>query len=405
MLTSFAPPKIQLLSQILPSEPLLLMGAGPVPIPHAVAQANSVVINHLGDTMNKVVDNVKVLAQYAFQTRSPYVMGVAGPSSAAMEMGITNLLWKGKKALVLENGTFSNRLGQMASGVGADVTRIIAKEPSPLKLDEIKKALESEKYDLVTLVQGETSCGVYNAQLKKIAQLCKANGALVLVDAVCTLSTMPLKMDDWGLDVVITGGQKGVSSIPGVSLIAFSKDAWDVIEKRGKTGPHWCLSALGSFEFWGNHDYHYTAPVPGILAMHEALRLICEETLAQRFIRHKQSSLALQEGLEKMGLELYVPKEYRLNSVVAINMPKGIDGYQVRSYMAEKFNVEISGAFGLEIIRIGQMGEQCRSHNLFRTLHALGMAFRNEGYKVNLSAGMAAMEEFLARDSDEIILL
>ena len=405
MLSSFAPPATEPLSKILPSEPLLLMGAGPVPIPHAVAQANGVVINHLGETMGKVVENVKVLAQYAFQTRSKRVMGVAGPSSAAMEMGITNLLWPGKKCLVLENGTFSNRLGQMAHGVGADVTRIIAKEPNPLNIEEIKKALMADKYDLVTLVQGETSCGVYNAELKEIATLCKEHGALVLVDAVCTLSTMPLKMDEWGLDVVITGGQKGVSSIPGVSLIAFSEDAWKVIEKRGINGPHWCLSALRSYNFWGDHAYHYTAPVPGILALHEALRLICEETLAVRFIRHKQCSLALQEGIEKMGLELYIPKEYRLNSVVSIKVPANVDEAEIRKYMAQKFNVEISNAFGLDILRIGQMGEQCRSHNLFRTLHAMGKAFRDQGYKVDLSTGMAAMEEFLALESDEIIPL
>jgi len=256
---------------------------------------------------------------------------------------------------------------------------------------------------VVTLVQGETSCGVCNYNLPEIAAFCKSQGALVILDAVCTLTTMPMWMDQWEVDVVITGGQKGISSIPGVSLIAFSKTAWDVIIKRQAPMPHWCFDARKAHRFWGEQQYHYTAPVPGILAMYEALRLICEETLQKRFQRHKRSSEALQAGIEAMGLNLFVPTEIRLNSVVAIDIPKGIDGFKVRKTMADKFNVEISGAFGLDIIRIGQMGEQCRSHNLFKTLYAMGMAFRTQGFEVHLSKGMAALEQVLGGDLNDYV--
>ncbi len=211
----YQPPKTTLLANVLPSEPLLLMGAGPVPIPHAVAQANGVVINHLGETMGKVIENVKDMARYAFQTNSDKVMGVAGPSSAAMEMAITNLLWPGKKALILENGTFSRRMAQMALNVGAEVKSIPTVEPSPIDIEALRQALSHEHYDVVTLVQGETSCGVWNRNIKEIAALCKAHGALVIVDAVCTLTTMPLKMDEWNIDVVFTGGQRASAAFPG----------------------------------------------------------------------------------------------------------------------------------------------------------------------------------------------
>ncbi|OGG93275.1 MAG: alanine--glyoxylate aminotransferase [Candidatus Lambdaproteobacteria bacterium RIFOXYD2_FULL_50_16] len=397
------PPPLTPLYRILPSEPLLLMGAGPVPIPAAVALANGVVINHLGETMNAVIHEVKEMAKYAFQTESPYVMGVAGPSSAAMEMAITNLLWPGRKALILENGTFSARMGCMAEAVGASTDKIGGSHPAALDLDEVKAAFAKTKYDVVTLVQGETSCGVCNYNLPEIAAFCKSQGALVILDAVCTLTTMPMWMDQWEVDVVITGGQKGISSIPGVSLIAFSKTAWDVIIKRQAPMPHWCFDARKAHRFWGEQQYHYTAPVPGILAMYEALRLICEETLQKRFQRHKRSSEALQAGIEAMGLNLFVPTEIRLNSVVAIDIPKGIDGFKVRKTMADKFNVEISGAFGLDIIRIGQMGEQCRSHNLFKTLYAMGMAFRTQGFEVHLSKGMAALEQVLGGDLNDYV--
>ena len=119
-----APPELVPLDSVLPSEPLLLMGAGPVPIPHAVARANGGVINHLGATRERVIENLKEMARYAFQTKADKILGVAGPASAAMEMAVTNLLWPGRKCRCLKTGTFSGRLGEMAACVGADVTVI-----------------------------------------------------------------------------------------------------------------------------------------------------------------------------------------------------------------------------------------------------------------------------------------
>ncbi|MBF0236876.1 MAG: alanine--glyoxylate aminotransferase family protein [SAR324 cluster bacterium] len=396
------PPETQSLANILPSEPLLLMGAGPVPLPAAVSRANGVVINHLGETMDEVIRRVKSMARYAFQTQSDKILGVSGPSSAAMEMAIGNLLWPGRKVLVLKIGIFSGRFGEMATGIGADVTVLEMPTATPVDVQKVEDELKRQHYDVVTMVQGETSCGVLN-NVPEIAKLAKKHGALVIVDAVCTLTTMPMFMDEWGIDATITGGQKGLSSIPGVSLIAFSSEAWEVLEKRTAVRPHWCLDALRAQKFWGHQQYHYTAPVPGILATHEALRLICEETLEKRFERHFMSSRALQAGIEGMGLELFVPSEYRLNSVIAIKIPDGVDGNKVRKYMAKRFLVEISGSFGLNIVRIGQMGEQCRSHNLFKTLYAMGVSFMAEGVKMEVGAGMAALEKNLVRDLEHLV--
>ena len=396
-------PNTILLSDILPTEPLLLMGAGPVPIPHAVAQANGVVINHLGPTMNEIVDRVKEMSQYVFQTHSDKIFGVSGPSSATMEMAITNLLWPGRKVLVLKIGTFSARFGEMAEGVGAECRYLVPEGLHPVTADMVQDALSKERFDVVTVVQGETSCGVHTKELPEIARLVKAHGALIVVDAVCTLTTMPLYMDEWDLDVVVTGGQKGLSSIPGVSLIAFSADAWKVVESRPEQCPHWCFDARRALNFWQHHGYHYTAPVSGIMAIYEALRLICEETLEKRHERHLMSSLALQAGIEAMGLHLFIPQAYRLNSVVAIDIPNGVESAAMRKYMTDTFHVEISGAFGLNIVRIGQMGEQCRSHNLFRVLHAMGMSFKQFGVDLNVSKGMAMLEEHLSQDSRNFV--
>ena len=400
---SIPPPTTTPLSAILPSEPLLLMGAGPVPIPQAVAQANGTIINHLGPTMDRVIKSVKSMAAYAFQTRSDKILGLAGPASAAMEMAVSNLCWPGRSVLCLRAGTFSGRLGEMAEGVGASVTYLDIPAGATITPDEVRAAFAKGRYDVVTMAHGETSCGTRIVDLCAICAVAKEHGALTIVDSVVTLTAMPVRMDDWRIDVAVTGGQKALSSIPGVSLCAFSADAWAVVESHPVPRPHWCYDATRAERFWGHQQYHYTAPVPGVLALHEALRLVAEETLERRFRRHEMSSLAMQAGLEAMGLELFAPKDVRLNSVIAITLPPGADSARVREYMTRAFRVEISGAFGLNIVRIGQMGEQCRSHNLFKTLYALGMSFERDGVKLDVASGMAALEAGLAGDREYFV--
>ncbi len=372
-----------------------MMGAGPVPIPARVADANSIVINHLGDTMSQIIEQVKAMSQYVFQTESAHILGVAGPGSAAMEMAIVNIVEPREKILSICNGFFSNRLAEMAERNEADVIRLQVMEGQTTQPDVVKDSLQKHKPGVLTIVQGETSNTVFNRHLPEICQLAREHDCLVIVDAVCTLSTMELNMDEWGIDAVITGGQKGLSSIPGVSLVAFSDRAWSRITNRIDTLRHWCLDALLADQFWYKKAYHYTAPVSGILAIHEALRLICKETLPARFLRHLRCSKALQSGIEAMGLSLFTNPDARLNSVVGINLPNGIESKQLLMFMSKTYRVEISGSFGLTIVRIGQMGEQSRAHNIFRTLHALGASMVALGVKVDIPAGMSALESTL----------
>ncbi len=397
------PPSVRLLSDILPEDPLLMMGAGPVPIPDAVAHANSVVINHLGSTMSTIISQVKEMARYVFQTRSEWVLGVAGPGSSAMEMAICNLVRPDTKVLCIVNGFFSARMAEMSRRLGANVVIHEVDGPHAARADEVEKEILRHKPEVITIVHGETSNTILNRELPEIARIAKQHGSLIVVDAVCTLSTTPLQMDDWHIDAVITGGQKGLSSIPGVSLIAFSDDAWARVNANAsKVNTHWTLDAKLAENFWHKGGYHYTAPVSGVLALHEALRLVCKETLPLRFTRHLRSSLALQHGIEALGLTLFAPKPSRLNSVVGINMPDSVTNNQVCSHISNRYRVEISGSFGLPIVRIGQMGEQCRAHNLFRTLHAFGSTMRDLGVDVNLSAAMATLQ-FQMQDHSHLL--
>lgn len=395
------PTGLETLDNILPEEPLLMMGAGPVPIPARVAQANSIVINHLGDTLSRVIEQVKSMAGYVFQTESRHILGVAGPGSAAMEMAVVNLVSPGDKVLSICNGFFSDRLAEMAERNEAEVVRFQVPDREFARAEQIAEQIRVHRPRVLTIVQGETSNTVFNRELPEISRLAAEADCLVIVDAVCTLSTMELDMDGWQIDAVITGGQKGLSSIPGVSLVAFSDKAWQHIDTANRRLRHWCLDALLADKFWYQKSYHYTAPVSGILAIHEAMRLICNETLELRFQRHYRHSIALQNAIESMGLRLYVPKEARLNSVVGIVLPDTLDSGQLLAHMSKRYRVEISGSFGPPIVRIGQMGEQSRSHNLFRTVHALGTSMKSLGVDIDVPAGVAALEKTILENTLE----
>ncbi len=391
------PDNIVPLDAILPEEPLLMMGAGPVPVPARVAAANSIVINHLGDTMAQIIEQVKSMSSYVFQTETARILGVAGPGSAAMEMAVANLVEPGDKVVCVTNGFFSSRLAEMATRCGGDVTLLPVAEGCSADVAAVERCLDQTRPKVLTIVQGETSNTVCNRNLQQICAAARARDCLIIVDAVCTLSTMPLYMDDWGIDAVITGGQKGLSSIPGVSLVAFSTRAWQTLEARKSPMHHWCLDAQLANKFWYQQSYHYTAPVSGVLAIHEALKLICSETLPVRFRRHLRSSMALQAGIEAMGLTLFIESSHRLNSVVGVNVPSGIDSRTLLSAMSARYRVEISGSFGADIVRIGQMGEQSRAHNIFRTLHALGASLATLGASVDVPAGVSALEKKLEK--------
>lgn len=385
------------LDSILPSQPILLMGSGPVPIPAEVAAANGKVISHLGETMKQVVSRLQLMAQYVFQTNSKKIFGIAGPSSAAMEMAVTSLLYPGRKVLVLNLGTFSGRFSELARGVGAEVTELLPSGLNPFRAEDVKQALEAGHYDVLTLVQGETSCGIKNIELEAIVKLARNYGVRTIVDAVCTLSTMSLPMDEWGIDIALVGGQKGLSAIPGISLIAFSEETFEFISKREERMPHWCLDPRRAHKFWTLGEYHYTAPVTGILAMHEGLRLICEETLEKRFERHLFCSSTLQHCLEVMGMEMYAPQEFRLNSVVAIKNRNQVSTKELLAHMVKQYRVEISGAFGLDIIRVGQMGEQCRLENIHRVIEAMGMSYLHLGVKLDVAEALAEFDRIRER--------
>lgn len=369
----------------------LLMGAGPVPQPPSVRQANSRIASHLGERMNEVIRQIRIMTRYAFQTTTPWIFGLSGPGSAAAEMAIGNLIHSQSKVLAISSGHFGLRMYEMARRHQATVTLFEFDGRDAFPLERLRELLKQQFFHVVTLVHGETSSTTINPELAAIAALCKQHGALVVVDAVCTLGTTEVLMDEWQLDVLFCWGQKGLSSIPGVSLIAFSAEAWGQVVQRTFTPRHWCYDALLAAEFWHHHRYHYTAPVNGLFALHEALRLLNAETLSVRIIRHRNSSRGLQHALLQLGLALAAPEVTRLNAVVGFFLPAGIASPDLIEHLLVEHKIEISASFGSPLLRIGQMGEQCRAENVFRLVNALALTLETLGHPVDRVAALESL--------------
>ena len=196
------------------------------------------------------------------------------------------------------------------------------------------------------------------------------------VDAVTSYCGTDLKVDEWGIDALYSGSQKCLSAPPGLSPVTFSKAALDVLDTRKTKVQSWFLDLTMVKNYWAGakRAYHHTAPVSAMFAMREALRIVLEEGLENRFERHQKNHELLRNGLEAMGFEFLVEQPYRLPMLNAVRIPEGVDEAQVRTRLLEDYNIEIGGGLGPyagKIWRIGLMGESSTPNHVNMLLSAL----------------------------------
>lgn len=224
------------------------------------------------------------------------------------------------------------------------------------------------------MVQAETSTGVWNP-VPIAAEAARAAGALLLVDAVTALGAMPVDFDRVGIDICYSCTQKGLGAPPGLSPIALSERAAEALHARQRKPAAWYLDLRLLEEYWFEpHRYHHTVPVSLYYALHEALRIIEEETLEARFERHRCTHLNLVAGLQAIGLEMLVRPPDRLWSLNTVRIPSGVNDAQVRRTLLERHGIEISGGLGPlagKIWRIGLMGPGATTQNVSALLDAL----------------------------------
>jgi alanine-glyoxylate transaminase/serine-glyoxylate transaminase/serine-pyruvate transaminase len=356
-----------------------LMGPGPSDIHPRVSSALSRhCIGHLDPEFVKVMDEIKVMTQYVYQTTNKLTMVVSAPGSAGMEACFVNLVEPGDKVIVCIKGVFGGRMKEnveRCGGIPIVVEDDWGKPVDPNKVEEALKAHPDTQ--ILAFVHAETSTGV-RSDAEQLCQLAKQHGCLSIVDAVTSLAGIPVLVDDWGIDAIYSGSQKCLSCTPGLSPVSFSEKAVQKIKKRKTKVQSWFLDMNLVMNYWGNGQskraYHHTAPVNALYSMHEALLMVREEGLDSRWERHYKHHLDLKKGLEELGFRYLVEEKYRLPQLNAVILPEGLDEAQIRKQLLEDHMLEVGGglgAFAGKIWRIGLMGHSAKKENVDYCLGAL----------------------------------
>lgn len=365
--------------------PRLLLGPGPSNAHPAVLQALSLrQVGHLDPCFLAMMSEVQELLRYAWQTSNRITIPVSGTGSAAMEATIANGIEPGEVIVVGSMGYFGNRLEDMAGRYRAEVRTLRKPWGEVFSLEELKTALETHRPKVLALVHAETSAGSCQP-MEGIGDLCKAYDCLLIADTVTSLGGVPLFVDEWGIDLAYSCSQKGLSCPPGASPFTMSDRALEKLSKRQGKVPNWYLDMSLVSQYWGaERTYHHTAPINMNYAIREALRLIAEEGLEQRWQRHQQNAELLWEGLEDLGLTLHVAREHRLATLTTVRVPVGIDAKAVTSQLLNHYNIEIGNGLGElagKVWRIGLMGFNSRPENVVTLLGAMERVLAAVGYR------------------------
>lgn len=353
----------------------ILLGPGPSTVHPRVLQAMSLpLVGHLDPYFLEIMDQTQTLLRYVFQTQNQLTIPVSGTGSAAMEAAVANMVEPGDAVLICINGYFGHRLVDMAERYGGEVEAIHRPWGEVFSAQEVADELERRPARVVGIVHAETSTGACQP-LDEIADLVHDQGGVLIVDAVTSLGGLPVRVDEVGIDVCYSGSQKCLSCPPGIGPLTIGDRALDKIARREHQVANWYLDMTMVQKYWGaERSYHHTAPISSNYAFYESLRLVAEEGLEARWMRHQSNAEKLWEGLERAGLELHVPVEHRLPSLTTVKIPAGVDEAAVRRKLLSRYNIEIAGGLGElkgKVWRIGLMGYSSREENVLTLLAAL----------------------------------
>lgn len=357
-------------------QPVLLMGPGPSSVfPEVYTSIAKPTLGHLDPYFIKIMDAIKEQLKVVMGTKNELTMPMSGTGSAGMETCFVNLVEKGDRVLVIENGVFGKRMIDVAQRLGAEVDILDFEWGTPVVVERVKEQLAGNSYALVAVVHAETSTGVLNP-VQEIGDLVASTGALFLVDCVTSLGGMPVTMDAWHADAIYSGTQKCLSCPPGLAPISFSEKAVAKLQARKTKVPNWYLDLSLIVSYWeGNtRAYHHTAPINMEYALYSALNCVLDEGLGNVYQRHIAMHNLLVKKLGELGLSMYVAEGSRLPMLNAVTVPQGVDEAAVRKTLLEKYRIEIGAGLGPlagKILRIGLMGHTARPENVEKLTDAL----------------------------------
>lgn len=354
----------------------MLMGAGPSSVaPNTYHALSCGTLGHLDPYFIQIMDEVKAGLRTLMGTSNVLTVPMSGTGSIGMEAAFVNMVERGDKVLVLQNGVFGQRMADVASRLGAEVKELAFAWGTPVDVEQVADELKKNDYKIVAVVFAETSTGVRNP-VEKIGELLKGKDTFYLVDAVTALGGMPVEVDKWGIDICYSGSQKCLSCPPGASPITFSNRSAEYIKSRKSPVPNWYLDMSLLTKYWDGNTrvYHHTPPINMFYGLYQAVLNIIEEGPETVYLRHQKAHELLVNGLEEMGWEMLVDKGYRLPMLNAVVVPEGVDEALLRARLLKEYHTEISsglGALSGKIVRIGLMGYNAQTYNVEFVLNAM----------------------------------
>ncbi|MGE5072099.1 MAG: pyridoxal-phosphate-dependent aminotransferase family protein [Anaerolineae bacterium] len=354
----------------------ILLGPGPgMPHPRVVRALMTPTLGHLDPELLRVYAEEQQLLRYVFQTDNEWTFALSGTGTSGMEAALTNVIEPGDRVLACIHGYFGARLAEIAERLGAVVDRIERPLGEIFDVDEIEIELRKKEYKLLTIVHAETSTGAEQLHIPEIAAAAHRRGALIVLDTVTSLGGIPVKVDEWEIDIAYSASQKNLGAPSGLAPITVGSQARQAIEARKKPVSSFYLDLQQYANYWGGaHGYHHTASSALHFGLREGLRVIAEEGLDRAFSRYRANAEVLWSGLERLGITPFIPLSYRLPPLTTARVPEGVDPQKVRGQLLNEYNIEIAGGFGAlkdKVWRIGLMGYSSSRENISLLLAAL----------------------------------
>ena len=381
----------------------ILLGPGPSDLhPQVKSALAQDVIGYLDPIFVNMMEELKTLMRYAFQTKNALTFPMSGPGSVGMEACFVNLVEPGDKVIVCRNGVFGGRMIENVERCGG--TAIVVEEEwgnpvDPQKLEDALKA--NPGVAVVAFVHAETSTGA-QSDAQTLCDIARKYDALTIVDTVTSLGGTPVLIDAWGVDAVYSATQKCLSCTPGLSPVSFSDRAIAKVKARKTRVQSWFMDLNLVLDYWSatQRTYHHTAPGNSLYGLHEALRLLAAEGLEHAWARHQRHHEALKAGLDTLGLKFVVREGARLPQMNAVWVPEGVDDKTVRRTLLDEYSVEIGAGLGPlagKIWRFGLMGYSAREENVLGALSAMEMVLDANGVKVEQGAAITAAQRVFAQ--------
>ena len=388
----------------------LLMGPGPINAdPRVLRAMSSQLLGQYDPAMTQYMNEVMALYRGVFRSENRWTMLIDGTSRAGIEAILLSAIRPGDKVLVPVFGRFGHLLCEIARRCRAEVHTIEVPWGEVFTPDQIEDAIKKVQPRLLLTVQGDTSTTMLQP-LEELGAICKKYGVLFYTDATASLAGNALETDAWGLDAVSAGMQKCLCGPSGTSPITLSPAMEEVIRKRKcveegiRTDAHQDgvdemiysnYFDLGMImDYWGPERLnHHTEATSALFGARECARLILEEGLDNGIARHKLHGDALLKGIQGMGLETFGNLQHKMNNVLGVMIPQGVNGDQVRKLMLEDFGIEIGTSFGPligKVWRIGTMGYNARKDCVMQTLSALESVLTHLGFRTTQGAAMQA---------------